>query len=96
MDFQSSIQPMGFQPIVFEFGRWFCLKAFTVKHFIDFYISSYHQLLKNKWYYVLYSTVKLISLCCKGERVGRRTSGIPDDYLLVTKLSKSNQIELKH
>jgi len=46
----------------------FSLKPFAVAGYTTFCISLHHQLLKNKWYYVLYSTVKFISLCCKGER----------------------------
>jgi hypothetical protein len=49
-----------------------CIKSFTVKRFQGSGINSYRQLLKNKWYYVLYSTVKFISLCCKGKRAVRK------------------------
>lgn len=46
----------------------FPVKTIPILDFSRSGIISYHQLLKNKWYYVLYSTIIFISLIYKGER----------------------------
>lgn len=44
----------------------YCITSYQI-----YPINIPHQLLKNKRYYVLYSTIKFISLFCQGEKVGK-------------------------
>jgi len=56
----------------------YCMKPNAVRPFGGSVINIDHQLLKNKWYYVLYSTIIFISLYCKVESDSKTNKRIPD------------------